>query len=56
MLSTYIEDIWGLTEFFPADIDKILTNKLSLGTWVACDQGGRDQFGKMVYFPRIGRC
>ncbi|KAF5782213.1 putative transcription regulator GNAT family [Helianthus annuus] len=41
----------GLTEFFPADIDKILTNKLSLGTWVACDQGGRDQFGQDGIFP-----
>ncbi|KAI3526285.1 hypothetical protein L1887_05533 [Cichorium endivia] len=41
----------GLTEFFPADIDKVLGNKLSLGTWVACDRGERDQFGQNGYFP-----
>ncbi|PIA32396.1 hypothetical protein AQUCO_04500181v1 [Aquilegia coerulea] len=27
------------TEFFPHDIDRILTNKLSLGTWVAYPRG-----------------
>lgn len=26
-------------EFFPRDIDKVLSNKLSLGTWVACRHG-----------------
>ncbi|KAK1426853.1 hypothetical protein QVD17_15533 [Tagetes erecta] len=41
----------GLTEFFPSDIDKVLRNKLSLGTWVACDQGARDQFGQNGNFP-----
>ncbi|XP_071691419.1 probable N-acetyltransferase HLS1-like [Rutidosis leptorrhynchoides] len=41
----------GLTEFFPSDIEKVLRNKLSLGTWVACDQGGRDQFGLNGNFP-----
>ncbi|KAI3676402.1 hypothetical protein L1987_86009 [Smallanthus sonchifolius] len=41
----------GLTDFFPTDIDKVLRNKLSLGTWVACDQGGRDQFGQNGHFP-----
>nr|GEY06400.1 probable N-acetyltransferase HLS1-like [Tanacetum cinerariifolium] len=40
-----------LTEFFPSDIDKVLSNKLSLGTWVACDQGERCQFGCNGYFP-----
>lgn len=29
----------GSTEFFPHDIDKVLKNKLSLGTWVAYVQG-----------------
>ncbi|CAK9135443.1 unnamed protein product [Ilex paraguariensis] len=29
----------GSTEFFPNDIDKILRNKLSLGTWVAYPRG-----------------
>lgn len=29
------------TEFFPHDIDKILRNKLSLGTWVAAYRGNR---------------
>ncbi|KAJ0983891.1 hypothetical protein J5N97_002247 [Dioscorea zingiberensis] len=27
------------TEFFPKDIDRVLTNKLSLGTWIAHAQG-----------------
>ncbi|KAJ4786824.1 Acyl-CoA N-acyltransferases (NAT) superfamily protein [Rhynchospora pubera] len=26
-------------EFFPQDIDQVLSNKLSLGTWVACRRG-----------------
>ncbi|KAJ3680877.1 hypothetical protein LUZ60_015366 [Juncus effusus] len=26
-------------EFFPQDIDQVLANKLSLGTWVACPRG-----------------
>ncbi|KAL6967708.1 hypothetical protein U1Q18_033516 [Sarracenia purpurea var. burkii] len=29
----------GSTEFFPHDIDKVLGNKLSLGTWVAYPRG-----------------
>ncbi|KAJ4969977.1 hypothetical protein NE237_003076 [Protea cynaroides] len=29
----------GSTEFFPDDIDRVLRNKLSLGTWVAYPQG-----------------
>ncbi|XP_052185103.1 probable N-acetyltransferase HLS1 [Diospyros lotus] len=35
------------TEFFPLDIDKVLGNKLSLGTWVAYRRGESpgDQFG-----------
>ncbi|KAL8260364.1 hypothetical protein R6Q59_028317 [Mikania micrantha] len=41
----------GLTEFFPTDIDKVLRNKLSLGTWVACDEGAHDQFGQNDSFP-----
>nr|XP_043611294.1 probable N-acetyltransferase HLS1-like [Erigeron canadensis] len=35
----------GMIEFFPCDIEKVLRNKWSLGTWVACDQGERDRFG-----------
>lgn len=41
----------GLTEFFPADIDKVLGNKLSLGTWVACERGEHAQFGQNGNFP-----
>ncbi|KAF6164913.1 hypothetical protein GIB67_017116 [Kingdonia uniflora] len=29
----------GSTDFFPDDIDRILKNKLSLGTWVAYPRG-----------------
>lgn len=32
----------GSTEFFPSDIENILRNKLSLGTWVAYFKGDRD--------------
>ncbi|GFZ01576.1 acyl-CoA N-acyltransferases (NAT) superfamily protein [Actinidia rufa] len=37
----------GSVEFFPHDIDKVLGNKLSLGTWVAYPRGQTwcDQFG-----------
>lgn len=33
------------TEFFPHDIDKVLGNKLSLGTWVAYPRGEFGNFG-----------
>ncbi|KAK7300908.1 hypothetical protein RJT34_11759 [Clitoria ternatea] len=32
----------GSIEFFPSDIENILRNKLSLGTWVACFKGDSD--------------
>ncbi|KAI4305312.1 hypothetical protein L6164_028684 [Bauhinia variegata] len=35
----------GATEFFPNDIDKILRNKLSLGTWVAYFKGDSNGWG-----------
>lgn len=35
-------EFMGSTEFFPHDIDKILRNKLSLGTWVAYRRGETD--------------
>ncbi|XP_028804907.1 probable N-acetyltransferase HLS1-like [Neltuma alba] len=41
--SLYRRFMGSTTEFFPSDIDKILRNKLSLGTWVAHFKG--DYFG-----------
>ncbi|KAI9091621.1 hypothetical protein K1719_028064 [Acacia pycnantha] len=41
--SLYRRFMGSSTEFFPNDIDKILRNKLSLGTWVAYFKG--DYFG-----------
>ncbi|KAJ9543490.1 hypothetical protein OSB04_023197 [Centaurea solstitialis] len=41
----------GSTDFFPADIDKVLRNKLSLGTWVACNRGDRGRFGQNGNLP-----
>ncbi|KAI4318248.1 hypothetical protein L6164_026036 [Bauhinia variegata] len=40
----------GSTEFFPNDIDSILRNKLSLGTWVAYFKGDSD-FGSDGQVP-----
>ncbi|PIA59504.1 hypothetical protein AQUCO_00400412v1 [Aquilegia coerulea] len=42
----------GSTEFFPQDIDRILKNKLSLGTWIAYWQGDSCRtFDLDQYFP-----
>lgn len=41
-------------EFFPRDIDKVLKNKLSLGTWVAYIRGqgvSPGEFGKLGWVP-----
>ncbi|KAM7527650.1 hypothetical protein LguiB_031060 [Lonicera macranthoides] len=40
----------GSAEFFPKDIDKVLKNKLSLGTWVAYPRGG-GEFGEFGRVP-----